>query len=355
MDFSAIPPEINSSLIYAGPGPSALIEAGQAWQTLSADLEASAVQYRTVLAGVAAAWQGPSATAMTTAAQPYIAWMEQTAELAGQSAAQANAAVSAYTTAYAATIPPPVIAANRAQLLMLVATNLLGQNTPAIAANEAMYAGFWAQDATAMNAYAATSQTAAAGLPRFTQAPQTTSGSAVPTPLPNPFSGISTLLSNILSDPTFGLINTYAGNLLQSGVFQDVPLAFLALFNAITAEKTSELAAEGAAGLAAPVVVNAAGSPAPVEAPKPVAAASGIGNQIGRLSVPPSWAQPQSCREAPVSRPAAIPLSVRGQTAIPAVPFMPVTGLRSNQGKVRTDPEYGVVHKIVPPRHPAGG
>ncbi len=41
--------------------------------------------------------------------------------------------------AFAMTVPPPVIAANRAELMALVATNFLGQNTPAIAATEAQY------------------------------------------------------------------------------------------------------------------------------------------------------------------------------------------------------------------------
>ncbi len=36
-----------------------------------------------------------------------------------------------------ATVPPPVMAANRAQLMTLIATNILGQNTAAIAATEA--------------------------------------------------------------------------------------------------------------------------------------------------------------------------------------------------------------------------
>ena len=48
-----------------------------------------------------------------------------------------------------------MVYANRAQLAALVATNILGQNTPAIAANEAMYGEFWAQDATALTTYAA--------------------------------------------------------------------------------------------------------------------------------------------------------------------------------------------------------
>ena len=55
------------------------------------------------------------------------------------------------------TVPPPVIAANRTQLASLIATNVLGQNTPAIAANEAQYGEMWAQDAAAMYGYAANS------------------------------------------------------------------------------------------------------------------------------------------------------------------------------------------------------
>ena len=46
--------------------------------------------------------------------------------------------------------PAPSRPANRAQLAALVATNILGKNTPAIAANETMYGEFWAQDAAAM-------------------------------------------------------------------------------------------------------------------------------------------------------------------------------------------------------------
>ena len=53
------------------------------------------------------------------------------------------------------TVPPPVIAANRAQLMALIATNFFGQNTPAIAATEAHYSEMWVQDATAMYGYAA--------------------------------------------------------------------------------------------------------------------------------------------------------------------------------------------------------
>ena len=47
-------------------------------------------------------------------------------------------------------VHPTPVAANRATLAALVATNVLGQNAPAIASTEAHYAEMWAQDATAM-------------------------------------------------------------------------------------------------------------------------------------------------------------------------------------------------------------
>lgn len=76
------------------------------------------------------------------------------------------------------TVPPPVVAANRARLMLLIATNILGQNTPAIAATEAEYGEMWAQDAGAMYEYAAASA-AASALPPFTPPPPTTNPAGV--------------------------------------------------------------------------------------------------------------------------------------------------------------------------------
>jgi PPE-repeat protein len=49
-----------------------------------------------------------------------------------------------------AVVHPSQVAANRARLAALVATNILGQNAPAIAATEAQYMEMWAQDVTAL-------------------------------------------------------------------------------------------------------------------------------------------------------------------------------------------------------------
>jgi PPE-repeat protein len=161
LDFAARPPEINSGLMYAGAGAGPMMAASSAFSALSSELGSNAASYESVISNLSSEWQGPSATAMAAAAQPYIDWLTTTSGQLQQAATQATASAAAYEAAFAAMIPPPVIAANRATLAALVATNFLGINTPAIMANEAMYAEFWAQDAAAMYSYSAASAAAA--------------------------------------------------------------------------------------------------------------------------------------------------------------------------------------------------
>ena len=176
MNFAALPPEVNSGLMYTGAGSGPIRAAATAWKTMAAELESAANNYRTIIAGLTdQTWQGPSAAAMAAAATPYATWMSTTATKAGHAGTQAAAAAVAYETAYAMTVPPAVIAANRAQLATLIATNFLGHNTPAIAATEAHYSEMWAQDATAMYDYA-TNAAAATQLPTFTAPAEDTSG-----------------------------------------------------------------------------------------------------------------------------------------------------------------------------------
>ena len=176
LDFGALPPEINSGKIYTGPGSAPLLAAASAWDALASELQTTAASYASTIGELTTSWQGPSSAAAADAAAPYTAWLSNTAAQAEQTASQAQAAAAAYEAAFAASIPPPVIAANRALLAALVATNFLGQNTPAIAATEATYAEFWAQDAIAMYGYAGAATTASQLTP-FTSAPATTNDS----------------------------------------------------------------------------------------------------------------------------------------------------------------------------------
>ena len=175
-DFGALPPEINSGRIYTGPGSGPLLAASTAWNALASELQTTAASYVSTMSELTSSWQGPSSQSAAAAAAPYTAWLSSTAAQAEQTASQAQAAAAAYEAAFVASIPPPVIAANRAALALLVATNFLGQNTPAIAANEATYAEFWAQDAVAMYGYAGAATTASQLTP-FAAAPATTTDS----------------------------------------------------------------------------------------------------------------------------------------------------------------------------------
>jgi PPE-repeat protein len=174
MDFGALPPEINSGRMYAGAGSGPMLAAATAWDGSAAELNSAAAAYRSVVSGLTdGPWLGPASMSMAAAAAPYVAWMSTSAEQANQAANQARSAAAAYEAAFAATVAPPVIAANRSLLMSLVATNILWQNTPAIAATEAHYAEMWAQDATAMYGYAGASAAASTFSP-FTPPPQTT-------------------------------------------------------------------------------------------------------------------------------------------------------------------------------------
>jgi len=175
LDFGALPPEVNSGRMYAGPGSGPMMAAATAWDGLAGHLELFAVGYSSELSALTGRlWSGPASDAMAAAATAFSAWVSDAAARAEKTANQARAAAAAYETAFAMTVPPPVIEANRTLLMALVATNFFGQNTPAIAATEAQYAEMWAQDAAAMYNYAASSLPAAASLTPFEAPPQTT-------------------------------------------------------------------------------------------------------------------------------------------------------------------------------------
>jgi PPE-repeat protein len=174
LDFGLLPPEINSGRMYAGPGPGPLLAAAEAWDGLAAELGFASAGYgSTVTELTSGPWIGPTSSTMLAAATPYVSWLSATAAQAEETANQARAAVAAYEAAFAMTVPPAVVGANRALLMTLIATNFFGQNAPAIMATEALYGEMWAQDAAAMYGYAAASAAASVVTP-FATPPQTT-------------------------------------------------------------------------------------------------------------------------------------------------------------------------------------
>src|ERR1700761_5657689 len=154
MNYAVLPPEINSLRIFSGVGSEPMLAAAAAWDGLASELGSAASSFSAVTSGLAGqAWQGAASQAMAAAATPYVGWLSTAAGRAQGAAAQARAVVSAFESAVAATIHPTLVAANRNQLVQLVASNLFGQNAPAIAASEATYEQMWAQDVAAMVGY----------------------------------------------------------------------------------------------------------------------------------------------------------------------------------------------------------
>jgi PPE-repeat protein len=219
MSFMMFPPEVNSSLMYSGAGSGPLMAAASAWSELAADLETTAASYQTVIAQLTGTtWLGPSSARMAAAAAPFVAWLESSSAQAAQTSAQAMLAAASYEGAFASTVPPAVIAANRALLAALVATNFLGQNTPAIAATEALYMEMWFQDGATMDTYATASQQAVV-LPQQTPAPTTSDGgasadsAAAAQSTATPASGIGSLGTDLESLLTGGLTNVLTNGL----------------------------------------------------------------------------------------------------------------------------------------------
>ncbi|BAX94099.1 putative PPE family protein PPE22 [Mycobacterium shigaense] len=174
MDFGALPPEINSGRMYSGPGPASLLTASAGWDGLAAELQTAAGGYYSVISGlVDESWMGLSSMSMLAAVVPFVMWMRGIAAQCEEAATNATAAAGAYETAFAMTVPPPMVAANRVRLMTLITTNIFGQNTPAIMATETEYSEMWALDAAAMYGYAANSASASVLSP-FTSPPQTT-------------------------------------------------------------------------------------------------------------------------------------------------------------------------------------
>jgi PPE-repeat protein len=341
MDYATLPPEVNSGLMYAGPGSAPMLAAAETWETLAAELHSTANSYESVVSGLTGGtWLGPSSATMAGAAASYVAWMSGTAAQAEQTAGQARAAAAAYEAAFAATVPPPEVAANRTQLASLVATNLLGQNTPAIAATEAEYGEMWAQDAVAMYGYAGSAATATQLTP-FTPPQQNTNAGgtaaqansvsqAAEVPAgatQSAISGASQSVSSASGALGSGLTGGAALtplDLLDVGADGiayglDAPMSPLGaislpidLIGAQTGIHTDDIVSDwDSTGTSPQIVMQTSPATAPVTTAnviKPMVSAElGEANAIGQLSVPPTWAA-----ATPMVRPIAL--------ALPAAP-----------------------------------
>lgn len=344
-DFGALPPEINSARMYFGPGSAPMTAAASAWDALAAQLELYAAGYSSTLAELQGQWTGGSSMAMAGAVAPYVEWVTTSAAQAEQASSQARAAAAAYETAFAMTVPPAAIATNRMQLALLVATNFFGQNTPAIAANEAEYAEMWARDATAMYGYAASSSAASALTP-FTEPPRTANAagpsaqsatvtqatssstgqaqmslshltSVVPQQLQALASGAPANASATNAAASTSTITAISNFNTLTGPLNPLWQTTYAVFSAGQFGTGLNLANGQAIKAAAKAMASTADALTPIGAQSPVLAGIGEATPVGQLSVPPTWM---------ASNPAANTIDVPNhlsETEFKAVPALP--------------------------------
>lgn len=391
VDYGLLPPEINSGRIYSGPGPSSLVAAAVAWSNLAADLQAVATGHRSVIEVLTSGpWLGPASAQLVSAVSPFITWLGNSAEEAAAAANQASAAATAYETALAASVPPPTIAANRALLAELTATNILGQNSPAIATVEAQYAEFWAKDAGAMYNYAGSSA-AATQLPELAAPAEVANPSGIADQAIAVFkaqynSGYSNIMNvanpinarvsdvlKTLSGPINGqaidqwlvantplddvvslygkylspYVNSLAAMIQSTQSFGQVSNGLVAIANfakpAASAAKAVEGAASAAGAAAANAGANIGGSVGGV--------AAGLGKAlpIGGLSVPANWVPWHAATNPGLA--SAIPAAAEGANSFPMAPPF---GQFVNGGYGRNQPTYGFKPSVMA-KPPAAG
>ncbi|MGH3632814.1 MAG: PPE family protein, partial [Mycobacterium sp.] len=283
--------------------------------------------------------------------------------------------------------PPPVVAANRAQLTALIATNVLGQNTPAIAATEAQYWEMWAQDAAAMYGYAGSSAAASQLTPFAAPQSTTTSGGvnqaaavaqatgATATTNATTASGLTSLLGGAttstgsssgvssLASLLNGSDNSALGTFLNGNFFSTAvvngalaggpenpqfllqSIAGFSFLNDLNAAKD----APGLGGLwaltAGSVGPGGAGLPGLGGVGPAVSAGLGQAGRMGVLSVPPSWT---------AIAPASPLASALGTTPLSGPPASSVGGpggyaspLGMNGHLRRPIPKYGFRVKVM--------
>ncbi|WP_409434811.1 PPE family protein [Mycobacterium sp. SMC-14] len=393
MNYLSLPPEVTSTMIYSGPGSEPMVVAASAWSALAAELKSAAAEYRAVISQLTSEeWLGTASASMATAAAPYINWMELTAAQAEQAAAQGRSAAAAYEAAHAQTVPPVAVTANRELLQQLVATNILGQNTPSIAATETEHNEMWAQDTMAMVGYH-TQSSAATQLNEFTAPPNPTNpsgdaananavasaaGNATATQASGAMQSLAKSAESttygaddILNDPNYNLSNQLMTQLVTSSNLQsnNVCAVWRGVSGVLGLQKLfadgAKAASSGAAGAASGAASAASGA---------ASAASGAAGAVGGLSVPAAWAPPLAAASTlgPVSGGSWVPVGPAAAAALPSAggilggaPIAPPTGMPGMPGIPAAGaagagfrgfggPRYGTALTVMP-RRPFGG
>jgi PPE-repeat protein len=184
--------ETISTWLWSGPGSSTFHSAATALQDMVTQITGVLGGNQVNGTALFASWASPTGEKAVSANAPYQAWLTNAGQQIATAATQIHAAGAAFDAAKQMTPTPAQFAMNNAQFAMLVATNILGQNTPAIIANRVEYAMYTTMAVSAYHLYSAESASTAGALQPLsppptsaTPAPPGVGGAMAPPPGPN--------------------------------------------------------------------------------------------------------------------------------------------------------------------------
>ncbi len=375
MSWAATPPEVIGAQIYGGAGAGPLIAANLALINLAMELETTATGWQTQLTALmgATGWQGTGAAAAAAAAETYISWLTTLHAAVVQAAAQAAASAAAFNVVHTPAFPgvgvvdPATVLTNRTTQAALVATNVLGVNSAAIAALDALYAAMWAQDVAAMSVYQATS--AAAGvLPPLVSVTGTINPAAnapvvATAPAAALGSGLSALSPGDLVNSVDGFLGTPSVfNAINGAVNTGAWFTMNAIPTAVSFGHTvgavpsipfalTDSVAPVAGGAIMPGTMVGSVMPTGGLAGAAASASLGEASAVGGLSVPASWS---TVAKAGTLASSAAPLEGSGWTAaaeepVAAMPGMPgMAAAAKGAGAYGAGPRYGFKPIVMP-------
>lgn len=382
--YALQPPDINSGMVWTGPGSGPLAASAAAWQELAAQMGSSGAAFQSVIEALTSGpWLGPSSITMAGAAAPFVVWMIATATQAEQAAMSAAHAAMIFEAAHAGVVPPAEIEANHMELSALVASNFMGCNTGPIAANIADYHRMWSQDATVMQTYSADAAMNLGQLGTFVppvpttdpigMATQATSvaqanatgagntiskiGNAGSTAVPGGMDSMLSMGPQLMSSlPSVlqGLAQplTSGGGLQGLSGFQSLLSPFMSMFSGgmFGGAGTGATAIPAAAG---PAIGGGGGLGGLGGLGGGVSAAVGRGGSLGGLSVPATWAasaQTTGATGQPVVANAATPEVAAPTTggAGMGTGGAPIATMAGHQGNSSDGPRYGTPIRVLP-------
>ncbi|WP_151069066.1 PPE family protein, partial [Mycobacterium tuberculosis] len=151
MPFTLTPAHQISYQMYAGPGADSMRAASQQLRELAFSADTTADSLNDTLFDLDDTWIGGSSAFMTDAALRYLKWLSKHSKRLWQTANTIHHLANTYEDIRQRVVPPAAIEDNREEVRRLIASDITGENAPAIAELDEQYQSYGDTNVQAMN------------------------------------------------------------------------------------------------------------------------------------------------------------------------------------------------------------